>query len=153
LRTVAAVAPPDVAIRWFERLADVPAFHPDDDGTSHPAVAELRDEVTRADAVLLCSPEYTGTPPGSFENLLAWTVGTGEFHGMPTAVLNVAPNGRGEGAASALQAVLDFHGAAVDSKECVQMPVSVADIGSDGLVHADAFRDAATGVLTVLAGR
>jgi multimeric flavodoxin WrbA len=37
-------------------------------------VADLRETLRRADAVLLSTPEYAGSMPGSFENLLDWTV-------------------------------------------------------------------------------
>lgn len=41
-----------------------------------------------ADAVLFCTPEYAGALPGSFKNLLDWTVGGGETYGKPAAWIN-----------------------------------------------------------------
>ncbi|MFY9865472.1 MAG: NADPH-dependent FMN reductase, partial [Trebonia sp.] len=76
LATVAAVAPRGVTAVMYDGLARLPAFNPDDDGVRVPReVAELRDEIAAADAVLFCTPEYAGTLPGSFKNLLDWTVG------------------------------------------------------------------------------
>jgi NAD(P)H-dependent FMN reductase len=78
----------------YEGLANLPAFNPDDDREPlHPSVAELRQEIARADAVLFCTPEYAGALPGSFKNLLDWTVGGGEVYGKPAAWINVAARG------------------------------------------------------------
>jgi hypothetical protein len=52
-------------------------------------VARLREEITAADAVLFCTPEYAGTLPGSFKNLLDWTVGGGQLDNKPTAWIPV----------------------------------------------------------------
>ena len=35
----------------------------------------MRAAIAAADAVVFCTPEYAGTLPGSFKNLLDWTVG------------------------------------------------------------------------------
>ena len=49
-------------------MAELPHFNPDDDREGepvHPAVAQLRAEITAADALLLCTPEYAGALPGA----------------------------------------------------------------------------------------
>ncbi len=91
LRTVAALAPAGVTATLYGALADLPAFNPDDDTEPlHPSVAELRRQVAAADAVLFCTPEYAGALPGSFKNLLDWTVGGGEIYGKPAAWVNAS---------------------------------------------------------------
>lgn len=77
LRTVQAVAPSvGVDTAMYEDLVRLPHFNPDADTDPLPApVAALRAALDRADAVLICTPEYAGTLPGSFKNLLDWTVG------------------------------------------------------------------------------
>jgi NAD(P)H-dependent FMN reductase len=78
LATAAAAAPGRVTTALYDGLAGLPAFNPDDDGDRLPeAAAGLRRQI--ADAVLFCTPEYAGTLPGSFKNLLDWTVGGGEI--------------------------------------------------------------------------
>ncbi|MGD0452568.1 MAG: NADPH-dependent FMN reductase [Solirubrobacteraceae bacterium] len=68
----------------YERLAELPAFNPDHDHEPlPPAVADLREQIAAADGVLFCTPEYAGALPGSFKNLLDWTVGGGEIYGKP----------------------------------------------------------------------
>ncbi|MBP1820259.1 NAD(P)H-dependent oxidoreductase [Mycobacterium sp. OAE908] len=147
LRTVAALAPAGVETRWYEGLADLPAFNPDDDGTAHPSVVALHEQITGADAVLLCTPEYAGTLPGSFKNLLDWTVGSADLYEKPIAFLNVAAPGRGDGAVATLIAVLGYVGARVQSDACVRLPVARDEVGPDGLVMSPEFR---TGALDAL---
>lgn len=86
LRTVHELVPESVL---FDGLAMLPHFNPDDDAEPlHPAVAALRSAIAEADAVLFCTPEYAGALPGSFKNLLDWTIG-GEIYQKPVAWINV----------------------------------------------------------------
>src|SRR5919204_5510779 len=94
LRTAAQVCPDGVTTVSYDGLADLPAFIPDADSERpHPAVAVLRAALADADGVLVCTPEYAGTLPGSLKNLLDWTVGTGELNEKPVAWLTVAHPG------------------------------------------------------------
>ena len=135
LRTVQAVAPDTVRAVLYEGLSGLPAFNPDDDYEPlHPAVAELRRQITEADALLFCTPEYAGGLPGSFKNLLDWTVGGGEIYGKPVAWINVAAEGRGLQAEESLATVLGYVGAQPIESACVRLPVARGAIGPDGLV-------------------
>ncbi|MGH4015240.1 MAG: NADPH-dependent FMN reductase [Pseudonocardiaceae bacterium] len=93
------------------RRCDLPAFNPDDDHEPlHPAVADLRRQIA-ADALLFCTPEYAGALPGSFKNLLDWTVGGSEIYGKPVCWINAssvaAPTG-GADAHASLAKVLGY---------------------------------------------
>lgn len=135
LAATAAVAPRRVTAVMYDGLARLPAFNPDDDGDRVPReVAELREEITAADAVLFCTPEYAGTLPGSLKNLLDWTVGGGEFDRKPAAWINVAAPGRGKGAEDSLMAVLGYVGADIVEAACRRIPVDRDAIGPDGTV-------------------
>ncbi|PXX64948.1 NAD(P)H-dependent FMN reductase [Nocardia tenerifensis] len=153
LRTVQAVAPDGVDARWYDGLADLPAFNPDDDGTGHPSVLALREQLSQADAVLFCTPEYAGTLPGSLKNLLDWTVGNADLYEKPTAWITVAAPGRGEGAAATLALVLGYVGADVEAGECPRLPVGRDDVGPDGLVTTAEFRGGAVEALNALVAR
>jgi NAD(P)H-dependent FMN reductase len=135
LATAAAVAPSQVTAVLYDGLADLPAFNPDDDGDRLPkAPAELRRQIAEADAVLFCTPEYAGTLPGSFKNLLDWTVGGGEMDGKPAAWINVAAPGRGQGAEDTLALVLGYVGAVIVDAACRRIRLDRAAIGPDGAV-------------------
>jgi NAD(P)H-dependent FMN reductase len=151
LRTVAALAPTGIETPLYDGLADLPAFNPDDGETSHSSVIALHQEISGADAVLLCTPEYAGTLPGSFKNLLDWTVGSADLYEKPTAFLNVAAPGRGDGAVDTLISVLGYVGAQIRSDACARLPVYMDGVGPNGLVTSLEFRTGALGALTRLA--
>jgi NAD(P)H-dependent FMN reductase len=153
LATMAASAPDGVTAVMYDGLAGLPAFNPDDDGDHLPAeVAGLREEITAADAVLFCTPEYAGTLPGSFKNLLDWTVGGGQLYGKPVAWINVAVPGRGQGAEDALAAVLGYVGADVVEAACRRIPVDRAAVSQDGAISDPGFRAEAAQVWDALLG-
>ena len=140
LATAAAVAPGRVTTAVYDGLASLPAFNPDHDGDDVPqAVAELREEIAGADAVLFCTPEYAGSLPGSFKNLLDWTVGGGQMYGKPAAWINVAAPGRGQGAQDTLATVLRYVGAVVVETACRHIPVNRATVSPDGKVSDPQF--------------
>ncbi|MCA1674453.1 MAG: NAD(P)H-dependent oxidoreductase [Actinobacteria bacterium] len=135
LRAARELVPPGVTATLYEGLSELPAFNPDEDQvTTDPAVTHLREVLAQADAVLFCTPEYAGTLPGSFKNLLDWTVGSGELYGKPVAWVNVAAEGRGGGAHDTLATVLGYVGAAVIEEACVHLPVPRQAVGPDGSV-------------------
>lgn len=141
LATVAALAPPGSSAVLYQGLAGLPAFNPDHDGEVVPEpAAELRKEIREADAVLFCTPEYAGTLPGSFKNLLDWTVGGGEIYEKPAAWVNVAAENRGHGAQETLKLVLGYVGASVIEPACRHLPVDRSAIGPDGTVTDPRFR-------------
>jgi NAD(P)H-dependent FMN reductase len=139
VRTAALEAPAGIATETFGGMASLPHFNPDDDFEPlPPAVVELRGAIAAADAVLFCTPEYAGALPGSFKNLLDWTVGGGEVYGKPVAWINAAglnaPT-RGESAHASLRTVLGWIGAKIVEGACVAIPVPRQAVGDDGLIH------------------
>ncbi|MDQ1427014.1 MAG: hypothetical protein QOK39_490 [Acidimicrobiaceae bacterium] len=134
LNTARLVAPAGVEVVVFSGLADLPHFNPDDDiEPLPPAVAELRRQIAAADAVVFSTPEYAGALPGSFKNLLDWSVGGGEIYQKPVAYINTS--GSLTAAANAhqsLRIVLGYVGAVL--LEQAHIPVPRAAIGTDGTV-------------------
>ena len=145
LRTAASLLGRDATAEVYAGLSQLPAFNPDDDHDPLPApVSDLRGRIAAADAVLFCTPEYAGGLPGSFKNLLDWTVGGTEMYGKPTAWINVssvaAPTG-GADAHAALATVLGYIFADVVGEACVRAPMSRAAVGPDELVSDAAVRE------------
>ncbi|MCB5167459.1 NAD(P)H-dependent oxidoreductase [Streptomyces bambusae] len=142
LRTARAVAPASVRTVLYDGLAGLPHFNPDDDRDPlPPAVAGLRAAIAAATAVLICTPEYAGTLPGAFKNLLDWTVGGTEISGKAVAWVNAAAPGRGEGAEATLRTVLRYTGADIVEPACLRLPVDRRMIDADGLVCDEAVRE------------
>lgn len=140
LQCVQRTAPPGSVAVTYRGLSGLPAFNPDDDHERPPAVVEhLRRAIAEADAVLISTPEYAGTLPGSLKNLLDWTVGSTELTDKPVAWINVAAAGRGRGAIATLELVLGYVGAKLISDACLTVPVSRDALGPDGaLMDGDA---------------
>jgi chromate reductase len=159
LRTAHAVAPDGVEAVLYDGLGTLPHFNPDDDPVGGPvdaAVAELRARIGAAQALLFCTPEYAGALPGSFKNLLDWTVGGGETYGMPVGWVNVSGPASPTGAAGAhgsLRAVLTYTGTDIVEDACVRIPVARGAVGPDGLIADAEVRAAAATALAALARR
>lgn len=154
LCTARAVAPAGVEPVLYEGLGELPHFNPDDDAEPlDRAIADLRAAIRGADAVVFSTPEYAGALPGSFKNALDWTIGDGEagsMHGKPVGWVNSSPRG-GAGAHESLRAVLGYAGAVIVEDACVDVPVTSADLGDDGLVADVTARDRLAGALAALA--
>ena len=120
LRTAQTVAPDGTVALIYEGLGRLPHFNPDDDVEPlHPAVADLQTRIAGSDALLFSTPEYAGALPGSFKNLLDWTVGGGETYGIPVAWINAS--GSPTGAADAhrsLRTVLGYTGSDIVEEAC-----------------------------------
>ena len=157
LRSAATLAPDGVEAEIYGGMDRLPHFNPDDDPPDgvglEPEVATLRAALAAADALLLSTPEYAGALPGSFKNLLDWTVGGGQTYGMPVAWINVsgaaAPSG-GADAHESLRKVLGYTGAVIVEGALLRLPLARDDIGQDGLVTSSEARAAITGSLTAL---
>lgn len=136
LRTAQVVAPSTMARAViYDGLAELPHFNPDDDTDPLPlSVTRLRAAIERAAGILICTPEYAGTLPGSFKNLLDWTVGGTEICAKPVAWVNAAAPGRGGGAEATLRAVLGYTGADIVESACVKIPVDRGTVDEDGLI-------------------
>jgi chromate reductase len=106
-----AEARPDAVEVWDE-LGTLPHFTPDDDGGD--AVASWRAAVTRADALVLATPEYAGGMPGVLKNALDWLVGTGELYDELVAVVSAAPSPeRGVNARRWVEEVVGYQGGTI----------------------------------------
>jgi NAD(P)H-dependent FMN reductase len=158
LRTAATLSIPGIATTLYDAMAELPHFNPDDDVPGEqldPAVRDLRAQLARSDAVLFSTPEYAGALPGSFKNLLDWTVGGGETYGMPVAWINTAgpaaPSG-GADAEASLRKVLGYTGSEiVECGDLGRIPVPRDAIGDDGLLADPAIREPLAGALRTLA--
>lgn len=120
-------------------------------------MADLRHHIHSCDAIVFCTPEYAGALPGSFKNLLDWTVGDdqpGSIYRKSVAWLNVSSPASPAGGADAhasLARVLGYVGAEVVEAACRRLPITRADVGTDGLVADPHIRDQLQAVLqTVL---
>jgi len=76
-------------------LAQLPHFNPDidKDGILPNSIQDFRDKIHEADSVLICTPEYVFSLPGSLKNAIEWTVSTTLFSHKPVAIITAAASG------------------------------------------------------------
>jgi NAD(P)H-dependent FMN reductase len=150
LRTAAQVAPEGVDGLLYDRLANLPAFNPDEDRHPlHPEVQHLREAIHQAEAIIFSTPEYAGALPGALKNLLDWTIGdeqAGSIYGKPVGWINGSPRGA-DGAHRELRTVLGYAHALIVDGACAHVPVAPQMIGADGLVEDGTARAALADVL------
>jgi chromate reductase, NAD(P)H dehydrogenase (quinone) len=91
LLEAAELFPPGVELELFDGLKAVPPYDEDDDGEEADAAVEaLRDAITRANAVLIATPEFNSSVPGQLKNAVDWASrprGAASLLGKPVAVI------------------------------------------------------------------
>ncbi|HEY0277413.1 MAG TPA: NAD(P)H-dependent oxidoreductase [Solirubrobacterales bacterium] len=95
LRAAAERLPDGVELEVFERLAEIPPYDSDleEKGETADAVADLRERMRAADAVLVATPEYNSSIPGALKNALDWAsrpAGESALMGTPAAVVGAS---------------------------------------------------------------
>jgi NAD(P)H-dependent FMN reductase len=101
--------------------------------------------------VLFCTPEYAGALPGSFKNLLDWTVGQDNDR-KPVGWINASVGGA-KGTYEQLGTVLTYANMDLVADACAEIPVPRSAIGADGLVAEAVLRVAIRKVLEALIAR
>ena len=150
LRTARTLAPPGATVTVYTELAKLPHFNTDDEVSSLPAtVVTLRSALANTDAVLFSTPEYAGSLPGSFKNLLDWTVGEG-LQEKPVGWINASAHAAADGAHHTLRVVLDYVNADLVEDACVKIPVRREAVGPDGLIIDPEVTRAIAAVLAAL---
>jgi NAD(P)H-dependent FMN reductase len=154
LRTAGVVAPPEIAAELYDGMGGLPHFNPDcDQPPLDPAVAELRTRIHSSDAILFSTPEYAGGLPGSFKNLLDWTIGddhSDSIYRKPVAWVNTsaAPNGAAD-AHESLRIFLGYAHACLIEGACTAIPVARQAV-HNGLLGDRTIRSSVIDTLRVL---
>ena len=154
LKTAQKLSPGEMTAPIYKSLSNLPHFNPDDDREPlHLAVADLRNRIGNADALLICTPEYAGALPGAFKNLLDWTVGGVDMDRKPVAWINAAslaaPTG-GEDAHASLRKVMGYVGATIVEPACARIPVPRQAVGEDGAIRDATVRNQISATLGAL---
>lgn len=134
LRTAVRFAPSDIAATLYDGLPDLPAFVPGRRVPPDP-VADLRHHVGVADALLISTPEYAGSLPGSLKNLLDWLVDGGQLDDKPVAWLSVADAGQDDGARATLETVLGHGNARILRPACIRIPLGPEPVDHQGIIN------------------
>jgi chromate reductase len=129
LLKIAARCAEDLAtVSWYERIDDVPHFNSDLPDDLEPVVA-WRAAMRAADGVLISSPEYAHSLPGSLKNALDWLVGSGDLYEKPVGLMSAGLSG-GERALDALAQTLHAQGSNIVGR--LSVPGVRPKLGANG---------------------
>jgi chromate reductase len=94
LTYLGSIVPADVEYNIYNDLALIPAFDPGlDTDIPQAPVAELRQLLTEADGLVICTPEYAFGVPGSLKNMLDWMVSSSTLVDKPVALITASLGG------------------------------------------------------------
>lgn len=94
LTYLGSVLPGDINYSIYNNLAQIPAFDPGLDTDIPPAsVVKLRQQLTEADGLIICTPEYAFGVPGSLKNMLDWLVSSSTLIDKPVALITASLGG------------------------------------------------------------
>ena len=90
LRALSKFKTESVDIILFEGLDQLPHFNPENEkGTK--AVSIFKEQLKKADGVIISTPEYAFGVPGTLKNALDWTVSSGELNEKPVIAISASP--------------------------------------------------------------
>jgi chromate reductase len=92
LRAAQQLAPPEMKIDVFE-LDGFPAFNQDEEKSTPQIVAEFKQKIRAADAILIATPEYNYSVPGVLKNAIDWAsrpYGDSAWKAKPVAVMGAS---------------------------------------------------------------
>ncbi|TDW52629.1 NAD(P)H-dependent FMN reductase [Flavobacterium sp. 270] len=84
----------DFEVEIFEDLETIPHFNPDLDTENPPETVNiLRDKIENAIGVIICTPEYVFSLPGSLKNALEWCVSKTVFSNKNVGLITASASG------------------------------------------------------------
>ncbi|MEP6673539.1 MAG: NADPH-dependent FMN reductase [Ferruginibacter sp.] len=105
IKAIAEIAAADIDIEIYSDLSFLPHFNPDLDNEAVPdSVKIFRSKIENVDGILICTPEYVFSLPGSLKNAIEWMVSTTLFSGKPVALITAS--GLGEKAHESLLLIM-----------------------------------------------
>lgn len=134
LRAAARLSAPNMEVRLFRNVGELPLFNPDLEPKMPPQVSAFHAEVAASDALLIASPEYAHGVTGTIKNALDWLVSFEPFIHKPVAVLNASP--RAYHADAALRETLRTMSAAIVEEASISISLLGAHLTEDGMVQS-----------------
>jgi chromate reductase, NAD(P)H dehydrogenase (quinone) len=140
LREAARHMPDGADFVLYEGLRQIPPFDEDLEHEAPEAVAELRQAIDEADAVLFATPEYNSSIPGQLKNALDWVsrpFATNPLRNKPVAVVGSSTGMFGAMWAQAeLRKVLGATGARVVDAE-LSVPKAAVHLGDGATLDGE----------------
>lgn len=136
LRVAQRVAPESMDVDVVD-LRGIPLFDADVEERGDPgSVAEFKDRVARADALLVATPEYQHSVPGVLKNALDWASRPPwdpPIGGAPTAIMGATPGGLGTTRAQEhLRSILAYNACPTVARPEVLVSNAAIKVNEDG---------------------
>ncbi|MCD9575566.1 NADPH-dependent FMN reductase [Flavobacterium soyae] len=94
LKHISAHIKPNFEVEIFEDLDRIPHFNSDLDTENPPEeINLLRNKIIGADGIIICTPEYVFSLPGSLKNALEWCVSTTIFSNKKVGLITASASG------------------------------------------------------------
>lgn len=136
LKAIGTLCTDEVDFQIFDGIDKLPHFNPDLDNDQLPAtVGVFRDQISKADGVLFCTPEYVFSMPGSLKNAIEWTVSTTLFSSKPVAI--IVASASGEKAYESLILVMTTIEATIGSQSTLLIKGAKGKVNKNGSVHEE----------------
>ena len=75
-------------------LKKFPHFDPELSlGNTPKKILEFRENIDKADGVIICTPEYVFSIPSGLKNVIEWCVSTTIFSGKPVGIITASASG------------------------------------------------------------
>lgn len=97
LQAAQQLVPDGAKLETFD-LEGIPPFNQDDEGHPPERVAQLKQRIRAADAILIVTPEYNYSIPGVLKNAIDWAsrpYGDSAWEGKPVAVMGASVGAQG----------------------------------------------------------
>jgi chromate reductase len=124
-----------VEIDWSE----LPLYRQDLEPSFPSAALEFKRQIAEADGIIIVTPEYSRSLPGSLKNALDWAArpyGQGAFNGKPTAIMGVSGGPIGTAVAQQhLRAILGHYNAPTLGQPEVFMRFNAEDFAGGRIVN------------------
>jgi chromate reductase len=131
LRAMARLTSPDLQIKIYDGMGNLPLFNPDIEASDPAPVAAFREQIMSADALLIASPEYAHGITGVMKNALDWMVSCEAFVNKPVAILNASP--RATFADASLREIITMMSAIIIEEASITVPIIGARLDDDGI--------------------
>lgn len=94
LKIIAELGKSDFDLKIIDDLTELPHFKTElTDENTPEKVAEFRNEIEKADGIIICTPEYVFSIPSGLKNMIEWCVSTTVFSNKPVGLITASASG------------------------------------------------------------
>jgi len=148
IKAIADLAAESLDITVYNGIGALPQFNPDDDVDNVAnEVSAFRQQLSAAEGIIICTPEYARGVPGSLKNAIDWTVSSSQFPHKPTMLITASTDGT-YGHHALLQTLKAIEAKGVDHLQMV-IQFAKTKVGADGRITHE---ETLAGVRTLIAG-